>query len=366
MIARRVLVRLAILVLVAVVAACATVTQYTLPSPDKPVVFPRDDFAHPDFQTEWWYYTGHVTDAAGRKYGFELVFFQRRTEGDRRFGLPLSWYSNPIYFSHFAITDLQTGRHLDQEAFGPTRGGKAGARTDQYLVWIGDWRAERLDRYHHLTASMKGAAIDFLLDPVKPRVIQGAGGISRKGEGGGSSYYISTTRLAVDGYVTLNGEPRRVTGTAWTDHEILGAGMSDKIRGWDWFSIQLNDQTELMLFHLRQKGGGVDPLSAGTYVRADGTYDCFLLSDFSIETRAQWTSPRTKTTYPAKWRVRVPKYDIELDVEPTVSDQELQPRMTGMTYWEGSIRAMGKAGGRDVMGLGYSELTGYNRPVSGL
>jgi predicted secreted hydrolase len=346
--------------------SCAAVGHYAAPSPDRPVAFPRDDYAHPDFQTEWWYYTGHLDAAAGKTYGFELVFFQRRTESDKRFGLPLRWFSNPIYFSHFAVTDLQTGKHASFEAFGPTKGDRAGARSDQYLIWVGDWKAERLGRAHHLTAAKDGFAIDLLLDPEKPPVIHGEGGISRKGEGGQSSYYISTTRLGVTGYLTVGGSPLPVTGSAWTDHEILAGGMSKKVRGWDWFSIQLDDRTELMLFHLRRLDGRIDPLSAGTFVRADGTHETFLLSDFQIETLATWTAPKSKTTYPAKWRVRVPRVGLDLVVDPPVADQELHPFLTGMAYWEGSIRATGTAEGRAVTGRGYVELTGYDRPVTGL
>jgi len=50
---------------------------------DGTVKLPEDLYSKPDAETEWWYYTGHCSTAAGREFGFELVFFKRRTDRDR-------------------------------------------------------------------------------------------------------------------------------------------------------------------------------------------------------------------------------------------------------------------------------------------
>src|SRR5688500_2291837 len=38
--------------------------------------FPEDHGPHPDFRTEWWYYTGNLKTPAGRHLGFQLTFFR--------------------------------------------------------------------------------------------------------------------------------------------------------------------------------------------------------------------------------------------------------------------------------------------------
>ncbi len=349
-------------------SGCAQKTDVVFPEPsaNQQLVFPADHYSHPEFKTEWWYYTGHLNDAQGREYGFELVFFRRRTDVEVRHGIPVRLFGEQVYLSHFAITDIGAGQHEFKERFGVEKNNHAGARDDRYKVWIDDWQVQDIAGTHHLTADMDGYAVDLLMSPEKPPIVHGEDGISRKGVGSASSYYISFTRLKADGFLYLAGEPVQVSGDAWSDHEIFGSGLSEQIQGWDWFSIQLDDDTELMLFHLNRQDGSIDQQSAGTYVRADGSYDSFLLEDFSIEALSHWTSPRTKAGYPAVWRIRVPKYDIELDVQTSLPDQELNAKLTQVAYYEGSIKARGRVGDRPVTGRGYVEMSGYTEPVTGL
>lgn len=361
---RTVLIAVALLIVFG--PACVKHVEYARPSADRPVTLPRDHFAHPEFQTEWWYYTGHLKDESGARYGFQIVFFQRRSEADLFHGLPVRWFGNPVYMAHFAVTDLSAGSHVHEEAASGGRRGRAGAREDTFRVWVGDWLAEEVAGLHHLSASMEGYAIDLLLDPAKPPVINGEGGISQKGVGGPSAYYISFTRLIVEGYLTVGGQPLAVTGTAWMDHEILGGGMTERVRGWDWFSIQLDNDTELMVFLLHNHDGTIDPLSAGTFVRPDGSYETFLYEDFTIEATGEWTSPESGATYPAAWRIQAPRFALDLTVEAAVADQELSGGRAPVIYWEGSIRVRGTAGEAEVGGYGYAELTGYAGPVIGL
>ena len=48
--------------------------QYQTALPGYRYEFPRDHFNHPQFQTEWWYYTGNLKAADGHRFGFELTF----------------------------------------------------------------------------------------------------------------------------------------------------------------------------------------------------------------------------------------------------------------------------------------------------
>ena len=56
--------------------------QYRIALPGYRYEFPRDHFDHPDFQTEWWYYTGNVKSADGHRFGFELTFFRQAVNRD--------------------------------------------------------------------------------------------------------------------------------------------------------------------------------------------------------------------------------------------------------------------------------------------
>jgi predicted secreted hydrolase len=42
--------------------------QYRTALPGYRYEFPRDHFNHPDFQTEWWYYTGNLKAADGHRF----------------------------------------------------------------------------------------------------------------------------------------------------------------------------------------------------------------------------------------------------------------------------------------------------------
>ncbi len=125
--------------------------------------------------------------------------------------------------------------------------------------------------------------------------------------------------------------------------------------GWDWFSLQLDNDRELMVFQLRLEGGGVDPVSHGTLVAADGSTRALEMADFWIEVTSTWRSPHG-ATYPAGWRLAVPSQSLELELEPLLANQELD---VSFRYWEGAVAARGTAAGRPVSGRGYVELVGY-------
>jgi predicted secreted hydrolase len=234
-------------------------------------------------------------------------------------------------------------------------------------VWIHDWSAGLLpdQRTHQLRASAPKFAIDLKLDPAKPPVIHGHGGVSQKAAGRGrASHYYSLTRLETQGTLTLDGERLPVTGLSWMDHEFGSNQLTEQQTGWDWFSLQLDNRRELMLYRLRLKDGSIEPLSSGTLVQADGTWKHLPLSTFQIQSGKTLKSPKTGATYPAEWRVQVPTENLDLQITPTLPDQELVTESSGgVRYWEGSVRVTGKDHGKPVGGVGYVELTGYTREV---
>lgn len=326
--------------------------------------FPRDHGSHPTYRTEWWYYTGHLQSKNGRSFGFELTFFRRAISPEDIKTLPSKWSISHLYLAHFAVTDITGKRFHFSEKLSREGLGKAGADESQLRVWIDDWRAEASTEpsaSHTLVAHDETHALALTLRPAKPLVTHGAAGISRKGkEVGQASHYYSFTRLATTGSLTINGELFEVSGTSWMDHEFGSGDLGNDQVGWDWFSLQLEDDTELMLYRMRRKDGSSDLASSGTAVSPDGRTRHLEVADFQIESTETWTSPESKATYPSRWRLTFPSLDLVLDVTPLLADQELRTsRSAQVTYWEGAAAVTGTKQGRPIKGQGYVELTGY-------
>ena len=329
--------------------------------------FPRDLASHPEFQTEWWYYTGHL-EGGGRRFGYQLTFFRVGLDPARAASRS-AWAPHSVYFAHAALTD-ESGRryHADSRVMRPALG-LAGADTARYRVWVDDWSGG-LDAdgiTHRLEAAAGDFALDLALTPDKPPVIQGEDGVSRKSAGlGRASHYVSFTRMTTSGRVALGRDTLSVTGSSWMDHEFGSNQLGPGQAGWDWFSVQLDDGRELMLYRLRLANGHDEPMSSGTLVERDGRSRHLRLADFHITGDGAWKSPRSGAVYPARWRLEVPGAGIDLSLEPTVSDQEMDsPPPIAVSYWEGSVTARGTSGGRAVRGRGYVELTGYAGNVPG-
>lgn len=326
--------------------------------------FPHDHGAHERFRTEWWYYTGHVVAADGHRFGFELTFFRRGMPPDQVQTLPSRWSIQQLYLAHFALTDLDAGRFYYADKVSREGLGKAGADTDRLHVWVDRWSLLTNDpaaSSHQLQAATDSVAINLTVIPKKPPVIHGHDGLSRKGaDPGQASHYYSLTHLATEGQIRVGTETFAVTGLSWMDHEFGSADLGLNVVGWDWFSLQLSDSTELMWYSLRRADGSSDPVSSGTLVLADGRAHALDAQDLSIEPLAHWTSPRSNGRYPQRWRLTSATMGLDVTVESLLADQELDTaRSTGVTYWEGAVSVSGQVRGAPVTGRGYVEMTGY-------
>lgn len=328
------------------------------------VVLPRDLAAHDNVQTEWWYYTGHLTTASGREFGFELVFFKRRTDEDRFSVVPLRLMGNPYYFAHFALTDKEqrTFAYAHRKSANGPFDEPAAAASSHFYLRIGDWTARESDGKHILRASLDAQnTLELALEPQKPVVLNGDNGVSYKDDGQASRYF-AYTRMTADGTIVIDGQPEAVVGSAWMDREFGTWTPTENQKGWDWFSIQLDDGSELMCYQLRNSSGETSPYSSGTFVDSTGNVTPLRAVDFLIEPIGAWTSPRSGATYPSVWRIAVPALKLDLRVIPVIEDQELDTRGTTMIiYWEGACDVNGNAGGEDVRGRAYVELVGYDR-----
>jgi predicted secreted hydrolase len=317
--------------------------------------FPEDHGSHPDFRTEWWYYTGNLTTPAGRHLGFQLTFF-RVALAPTMDARSSAWATRQLYVAHFAVTDT-AGRRF-HAASRVSRGalGLAGAEARPLRVWVETWSAQG-DATTRLRADEGDVGLDLTVAPVKAVVLQGERGLSRKGpEPGNASLYYSITRMRAQGVVRLGTERLEVSGDAWMDREWSTSALGAGVEGWDWFAVQLEDGRDLMMYRLRRRDGTADPFSAGTLVAADGAARPLTAADVRIETLAHWTSPRTGVRYPARWRLDVAPAALQLEVVPRLADQELT---VGTRYWEGAVTVAGRSAGRPATGRGYVELVGY-------
>ncbi len=344
--------------------AAYTTQEFRVATEGYRYAFPRDHGAHEEFRTEWWYYTGQVTTKDGRPFGYELTFFRRGMPHDQTQTLPSKWAVTHLYLAHFAISDLSKSRFHYADKMSRAGLGKAGAAQDHLHVWIDRWSAESpsaTPSTQILQAADGDMAIQFTVSPEKPLVIHGTDGTSRKGSvAGQASHYYSFTRLATTGRLTIGNESFDVTGTSWMDHEFGSADLDKDLVGWDWFSLQLDDQRELMLYRLRRADGSAHPASSGTLIDRDGQGHHLLLEDFTLEPTSYWTSPTSKARYPQRWRLTIPSQQLSLELIPRMAEQELSPkRSTQMTYWEGAIETTGTAQGKPIHGQGYMELVGY-------
>ncbi len=321
------------------------------PTPLPPISFPQDEAPHSDL-TEWWYYTGHLAgqDASGQthRYGFEYVIFQN-LRGD----FP------PVYAAHFAISDITGGAfHYDQRLLeGPQASTSNGASTDGFHLALADWTMQGLNGHDHLHAAMQDYQMTLDLQGTKPPALHGDHGLISLGPVG-FSYYYSRTRMAVTGVVNDHGAQVQVSGLAWMDHQ-WGNFLTSVGGGWDWYSLQLADDTEMMLYFLRDQSGNILGTYA-THVAADGTETALAAGDFQSKALGSWTSPVTRATYPSGWQVTVNSLQLALTLTPELRDQELvTTSTTGVAYWEGAVAIQGQQAGQSISGQGYVELTGY-------
>jgi predicted secreted hydrolase len=365
-------------VLGALLLAGAGAAQNSAPSPYRNALpgyrysFPRDNFNHPDFQTEWWYYTGNVKSRDGRAFGFQLTFFRQGVQRDDAQDSP--WAVDDLYLAHAALSDLSGGKFFHAERLNRAGPGIAGISQETGRIWNGNWQIIWTGERQKLDAITGQFSLHFALDSQKPPVINGEQGISRKGAAPGeASHYISLTRLATSGSIDLGGQTYIVEGSAWMDHEFFTNQLAPEQVGWDWLSVQLDDQTELMLFRLRRQDGSIDPFSAATYVDGDGRSQHLSSSEFTFEPLGQrWTSPATGAAYPIRWRLTVPSLNLKLEVSTPLPQQEMTASgPVSPNYWEGAIRVAGTRGAAPVnssvrspvTGVGYLEMTGYDKPV---
>jgi predicted secreted hydrolase len=326
--------------------------------------FPRDHFNHEEFQTEWWYTTGNLWATDGHRYGFELTFFRQGV--DRNPEKSKSWDVQDIYAAHLALSDLDGERFFHAERTNRAGPSLAGVDEKTQRIWNGNWELRWTGENEiRLRAMDDRFSFELSLQSAKPPVIHGENGVSQKAEGPGhASHYISFTRLLTSGTLEIAGKRETVRGTGWMDHEFFTNQLGTQQIGWNWLSMQLDDNTEVMLYQFRHRDGSLDPYSSGTYADAKGNSIHLKASDFTlVPTGQEWTSAQTAAKYPVSWIAEIPKLGLKLNVTTPLKSQEFAgtSELTP-NYWEGAISVEGTRGGQKARGVGYLEMTGYDQP----
>ena len=330
--------------------------------------FPRDHGSHPDFRTEWWYFTGNLSDPLARRFGYQLTFFRQGVVFKAKDSTN-PWSVRDLFPAHFALTDGSGGRFAYAERLCRGGPGLAGAAQNHMDVWLLNWSARMKEDTIQIEAKDRAMELSLELTPRKPMVFHGRNGLSKKGpEEGQASYYFSYTDLGTTGWIktpTLP-SPLLVKGRSWLDHEFGSNQLASNQVGWDWFSLYLSNGQDLMIYFLRRSDGSIEPTSSGTLVNSDGRTTNLNLSEMSVEVLDRWKSPKTEGKYPNRWKIEIPVAGIKLVINPLLADQELVTEgSTGVVYWEGAVDGKGRSRGQEVTCEGYVEMTGYAGSLGG-
>lgn len=313
--------------------------------------FPTDHGPHHGFRNEWWYFTGNLEDAAGRRFGYQLTFFNGATRPPGAEGAQSPWDSERAWMAHLALTDVAAGEHRVVERFSRESPALAGANTDE--IWLEDWRIEigkgtepwRLRAFDQDS----GLGLEFELRPLKPPVLQGREGLSQKSaEPGNASYYYSLTRIATAGRLRIGGEDHAVSGLSWLDREWSTSALAEDQTGWNWFSLQFDDGQELMYYELIDQNGAPHPYSAGNWTDTAARQTYVTPDEVNLVPLSTWTSPNG-TDYVTSWELGYA--GRRWRVEALLEDQWMD---TSLPYWEGAVIVREADSGTPV-GRGYLE-----------
>lgn len=333
-------------------------------------VFPDDHGPHPGFRTEWWYYTGNVFTKDGRHFGYQFTIFRSQMSppdsGAQDNAFNENWNTNQLYLGHFAVSDVEAEDHVFEERYSRGAAGLAGSQADPHRIWLEDWEIIRIETESgddknftvNIQAEMEdGTSINFDITPSKPLVLQGEDGYDPKGsETGNASYYLAFTRMQTNGVITKDGQEYRVSGDSWMDHEWSTSALDEDQEGWDWFSIQLSNNYEIMYYQLRNSDGSVSEFTNGSVIDPDGNKVNFDTGEVTLEVLDTWKSPHSGANYPSTWNLSIPGKNIDLQVETAFPDQEMD---VSVRYFEGVLRLRGVMNGEEITGNGFVEMTGY-------
>lgn len=322
--------------------------------------FPEDFYPKTDFRNEWWYFTGNLETRDGRQFGYQFTIF--RNSLSKKQQSHNNWESNEIYMSHFAVTDIKNSKFYAFERL--SRALKPLATFDSLKKKINVGNSYFLFNHNPIdkTTDFEIHAIDedielsLSLESQKPIILQGDSGLSQKSSTvGNASYYFSITRLKTKGTIKINGQEFDLGGYSWFDREWSTSSLDTNQIGWDWFSLQLDNNYEIMFYALRNKDGSIDEFSKGSIVNPEGKIEKIHFNQVQLKVKDFWLNPEGRK-YPSGWFLNIPEKGINIEINPVIKNQE---HRHSFRYWEGAVQLKGSFNNQNVLGKGYVELTGY-------
>ncbi len=318
--------------------SAASTEGYARATAPQPFTFPADHGPHPEYATEWWYYTGNLTGADGTQYGYQLTFFRSAVSPflEER---PSDLATNQVYMAHFAITDGGAKVHRSFDRFSRGAGELAGATGDPlYEVWLEDWQATEIEpgiqQLRARTDSADGPiALDLTLTETRAPILHGDAGLSQKGpEAGNASYYYSLVGLTTTGTLTLGDRTVGRHRPQLVRPRIRHQRPLRRRRGLGLVQPATGQRRPPHVRPNPQPNRGQRHPVRG-HPRRPGRHPAHLSpADFTLTPTGQWTSPRSGATYPSGWTVTFPDLAIDLTITPLIQDQEMD---VAFTYWEG-------------------------------
>lgn len=309
------------------------------------ITFPKDHGEHPEYLAEWWYLTANLKTETGKEIAVQWTIFRMATSDEDLSG----WKTPQMYMVHAVITTKEKVWAAERFARGGI--GQAGVSLNPFHAWLDNWS------WDAATSDPFPGRLEFSDDHMSARLnIKQKGAIVLQGDKGYSkkhpllsiaSYYYSVPFLDLDGTITLDGKPYKVSGRGWFDREWSSSMLSAKQQGWDWFAIHLNDGSALMVSQLREEGQR--PYFIGSRSWPDGRV--VKLDNNQIRMKPMHFYKVSGISFPLNWLIEVPSQGLKLQTSVVRQDQWLH---FIFPYWEGPINVTGTHSGK-----GFMELTGY-------
>lgn len=318
-------------------SSCGSADEDELYGPPQ-VTFPGDEGAHADALVEWWYLNARLQDSEGKEYTAMVSYF---TPAMRVMSIS-DLETNTFYQDAPKISDLLfTTKSYAEGAFDIRWG-----ETDRW------YRTDSDSPSYRLKSKGENISLDLGIVSEKAPLMVGGDGLIEWTKG--STYYYSLTRLQVEGQIEFAGKVVAVEGTGWMDHQWMEEALQI---GWDWFSIQLDNDTDIICWQIFTDDGLIQTHDMTIMFSDESIYHTV---DLDIEMVSSWTSPETDEVYGIAWRITEAEYDLDLEVTSQYSEQEIlmfidQPIMAWQ-FWEGGVTVSGKMAGGDISGIGYAEL----------
>ena len=319
--------------------------EFNTADPSYQITFPRDHGLHKNFRIEWWYFTANLKSESIDNLGIQWTLFKSNLKSESRKDPERL---NGFWMAHSALTTETM--HYSEERFARENSGQAGVTLNPFKAWIDNWSVTGDDKLENI--KLESSSVDFSfslkLSTKRSPVLQGDKGFSKKSEQRAASHYYSQPFYSVQGWVILNGKRHVVEGVGWLDREWSSNLLNKNQRGWDWFSLHLDNGEKVMLFKVRHDNGP-DFLS-GSWIKKDGTKNSLTSKDFQLKETAFSIIKGKKV--PTKWKIEVFGRDpLTINTQALNSNSWME---TSFPYWEGPIFFSG-----DWSGVGYLEMTGY-------